>query len=123
MKYITNWKDLNQIEDGCGGEIYKIFDVEDSGLKNLEMAMCIFNPGEIARIHYHKKIEEVYFILEGEGSIELDGTWYPVKADHTIAIPIGVKHRMKNVSNNNILKFLSINSPEWQLSDMLSASD
>jgi len=123
MKNIMNWKNLNQIEDGCGGEVYKIFDVEDSGLKNLEIAMCIFNPGEIARIHYHKKIEEVYFIVEGEGLIELDGTWYPVKAEDTIAIPIGVKHRMKNVSKNNILKFLSINSPEWEQSDMLQVDE
>jgi len=123
MKNIINWKDLNQIEDGCGGEIYKIFDVEDLGLKNLEIAMCIFNPGEIAMIHYHKKIEEVYFIVEGEGSIELDGTWYPVKTDDAIAIPIGVKHRMKNVSKNNILKFLSINSPEWEQSDMLQVDE
>jgi mannose-6-phosphate isomerase-like protein (cupin superfamily) len=123
MQNIVNWKSLNQIEDGCGGEIYKIFDTENSGLKNLEVAMCIFNPAEIARIHYHKKIEEIYFILEGEGSIELDGIWYPVKAEDSIAIPIGVKHRMKNVSKNNILKFLSINSPEWQASDMLQVNE
>jgi mannose-6-phosphate isomerase-like protein (cupin superfamily) len=74
-------------------------------------------------IHYHEKIEEVYFIVEGEGSIELDGTWYPVKTDDAIAIPIGVKHRMKNVSKNNVLKFVSINSPEWQASDMLQVNE
>jgi mannose-6-phosphate isomerase-like protein (cupin superfamily) len=123
MKNIINWKDLNQIEDGCGGKIFKIFDTENSGLKNVEIAMCIFSPGEIARIHYHKKIEEVYFILEGEGSIELDGIWYPLKAEDSIAIPIGVKHRMKNVSNDITLKFLSINSPEWQPSDMLQVNE
>ncbi len=85
--------------------------------------MCIFNPEEIARIHYHKKVEEVYFIVEGEGAIELDGAWYPVKSNDGIAIPIGVKHRMKNVSKNRILKFLSINSPEWEQSDMIQVDD
>lgn len=123
MKNIINWKDLNQIEDGCGGEIFKIFDMDNSGLKNVEIAMCIFNPGETARIHYHEKIEEIYFIIEGEGSIELDGVWYPVKAEDSIAIPIGVKHRMKNVSNDNTLKFLSVNSPEWLPSDMLQVDE
>ena len=119
MQNIVNWKSLNQIEDGCGGEIYKIFDMENSGLKNAEIAMCIFSPGEVANLHYHKNLEEIYFIFEGEGLIELDDKWYPVKAEDCIAIPRGLRHRIKNGSDNRILKFLSINSPEWNLSDML----
>ena len=123
MKNIINWKELNKIEDGCGGVIYKILDTENSGLKKVEIAMCIFNPGEIAALHYHKKMEEIYFILEGEGQVELDGEWLPVKSEDCMAIPIGVKHRMKNTSRDKALKFLSINSPEWRLSDMLRVEE
>ena len=123
MQDIVNWKSLNQIEDGCGGEIYKIFDTENSGLKNVEIAMCIFSPGEVASFHYHKNLEEIYFILEGEGLIELDDKWYPVKVEDCIAIPRGLRHRIKNGSDSRILKFLSINSPEWNLSDMLQVDE
>jgi len=119
MENIVNWKFLDKIEDGCGGLIYKILDAENSGLKNVEIAMCIFSPGEIAVLHYHKNLEEIYFIIEGEALIELDGKWYPVKAEDCVAIPIGLRHRIKNGSNSKTLKFLSINSPEWTLSDML----
>jgi mannose-6-phosphate isomerase-like protein (cupin superfamily) len=122
MDNIINWKDLNQIEDGCGGAIYKILDIGISGLKNVEIAMCIFRPGETATLHYHKNLEEIYFILEGEGQIELDGMWFPVKAEDCVAIPVGVKHRMKNISNDKTLKFLSINSPEWHPADMLQVA-
>jgi mannose-6-phosphate isomerase-like protein (cupin superfamily) len=116
---IINWQVLNKIEDGCGGIVYKILDTENSELKSVEIAMCIFSPREVANLHYHKKMEEIYFILEGEGEIEIDGKWHTVKPEDSIAIPIGKKHRMKNTSNDKALKFLSINSPSWQISDMI----
>lgn len=119
MDRIINWRTLNKIEDGCGGLIYKIIDTDNSELKRVEIVMCIFSPGEIAKLHYHQKMEEIYFIIEGGGEIELDGKWFPVKAEDSIAIPIGVRHRMKNASKDKILKFLAVNSPEWQMSDMI----
>lgn len=119
MEKVVNWGTLKRIEDGCGGVIYKIIDTDNSELKKVEIVMCIFSPGEIAKLHYHKKMEEIYFIIEGEGEIELDGKWFPVKAKDGIAIPTGVRHRMKNASKDKILKFLAVNSPEWQMSDMI----
>lgn len=32
-----------------------------------------------ARVHYHKTMTEIYVVLEGEGSMELDGSVFPVK--------------------------------------------
>ncbi|MDQ7786732.1 MAG: cupin domain-containing protein [Thermodesulfovibrionales bacterium] len=116
---IINWQVLNKIEDGCGGIIYKILDTENSELQNVEIALCIFSPGEIANLHYHNKLEEIYFILDGEGEIEIDGKWHRVRPEDSIAIPIGKKHRMRNTSNKKMLRFLSINSPSWQISDMI----
>lgn len=115
---IINWKKLNVIEDGCGGVIHKILNTDDSGLKNVEVAMCIFSPGEIANFHYHDKMEEIYFLIEGEGEIELDGKWHKVNPEDCISIPIKTKHRIRNTSKDYSLRFLSINSPSWQEDDM-----
>ncbi len=46
-----------------------------------------------ARTHYHKKLTEIYLILEGEGHMELDGELVPVRPMTTIFIPPGVRHR------------------------------
>lgn len=46
-----------------------------------------------ARTHYHKKLTEVYLVLEGEGEIELDGQRYPVKPMTAIFIRPGCRHR------------------------------
>jgi mannose-6-phosphate isomerase-like protein (cupin superfamily) len=47
-----------------------------------------------ALLHYHQRTTEVYYILEGTGKIELDGTWYPVEPGSTVWIPPGVRHRV-----------------------------
>ena len=46
-----------------------------------------------ARVHYHKKITEIYFILEGEGFMELDGERIPVQPFSAILIKPGCRHR------------------------------
>jgi mannose-6-phosphate isomerase-like protein (cupin superfamily) len=46
-----------------------------------------------AQVHYHKKITEIYFILEGEGFLELDGEMIPVQPYSAILIKPGCRHR------------------------------
>jgi mannose-6-phosphate isomerase-like protein (cupin superfamily) len=46
-----------------------------------------------ARVHYHKKITEIYFILGGDGFLELDGERIPVKPMTSILIKPGCRHR------------------------------
>lgn len=43
--------------------------------------------------HYHKKMTEIYFILEGEGFLELDGEKIPVRPMTSIMIKPGCRHR------------------------------
>ncbi|HWA29225.1 MAG TPA: cupin domain-containing protein [Lacunisphaera sp.] len=46
-----------------------------------------------AQTHYHKKLTEIYLVLEGEGHMELDGVLHPVKPLTTILIKPGCRHR------------------------------
>lgn len=46
-----------------------------------------------ARTHYHKKLTEIYLILEGEGFMELDGEMIPVRPMSTVLIKPGCRHR------------------------------
>src|SRR5882672_9149630 len=48
---------------------------------------------EDARTHYHKKLTEIYLVLEGEGFMELDGELHAVKPMSTILIKPGCRHR------------------------------
>lgn len=44
--------------------------------------------------HYHRDTTEVYYILEGTGKIELNGTWHAVEPGDTIWIAPGTRHRL-----------------------------
>lgn len=65
-----------------------------------------------AKIHYHKKMTEIYLILEGEGYLELDGEKVPVEPMTTVMIKPGCRHRA--VGN---LKIVNIPVPAFDESD------
>jgi mannose-6-phosphate isomerase-like protein (cupin superfamily) len=46
-----------------------------------------------SRTHYHKRMTEIYLVLEGEGQMELDGQLFPVKPMTAIYIRPGCRHR------------------------------
>jgi mannose-6-phosphate isomerase-like protein (cupin superfamily) len=46
-----------------------------------------------ARAHYHRRMAELYYVLEGNGEIELDGQRHPVRPGDAILIKPGCRHR------------------------------
>lgn len=48
---------------------------------------------EDSRAHYHKKMTEIYLILEGNGHMELDGQLVAVRPMMTVMIKPGCRHR------------------------------
>ena len=65
-----------------------------------------------AQTHYHKKMTEIYLVLEGEGQIELDGKLVPVKPMTAIYIKPGCRHRATGQ-----LKIINIPVPAFDASD------
>jgi len=64
-----------------------------AGPDNPVATMHIVDIEEDARAHYHKKLTEIYFILEGVGHIELDGKKLPIKPLTAIFIKPLCRHR------------------------------
>ena len=48
-----------------------------------------------AREHYHKRSTELYYVLEGEGTVTLDGVEHAVGKGSIVHIPPGVVHGAK----------------------------
>ena len=48
-----------------------------------------------AREHYHKRSTELYYVLEGEGTVVLDCVEHPVRKGSIVHIPPGVVHGAK----------------------------
>ena len=46
-----------------------------------------------ARTHYHRRLTEIYLVLEGEGHLELEGEMIPVRPLTAVFIKPGCRHR------------------------------
>ncbi|HUR47209.1 MAG TPA: cupin domain-containing protein [Candidatus Saccharimonadales bacterium] len=65
-----------------------------------------------SQTHYHKRMTEIYLVLEGEGQMELDGKVVPVKPMTAIYIQPGCRHRAIGK-----LKIINIPIPAFDESD------
>jgi len=63
---------------------------EDAPLSPAAWAHAVDIDG--AKLHYHKRSTELYYVLEGSGSVILDGVEQPVSKGSLIHIPPGVVH-------------------------------
>jgi mannose-6-phosphate isomerase-like protein (cupin superfamily) len=65
-----------------------------------------------SRVHYHKKMTEIYIVLEGEGFLEADGERIPLKPMTSVMIRPGCKHRA--VGN---LRIINVPMPPFDPTD------
>ena len=66
-----------------------------------------------AKLHYHERTDEFYYVIDGQGTMILDETEIELHAGVVVYIPRGVKH--KAVGN---LKVLTICIPRGVLNDV-----
>ena len=85
---IENMADITPVDCPCG-QSRRAFVTPDNPTATLH----IVDIKSDSRIHYHKKLTEIYLILEGEGHMELDGELIPVKPLSAIFIKPGCRHR------------------------------
>ena len=64
--------------------------------------------------HYHRASEEIYFVLEGEGTMELDGQTRQVAPGDAILIPPGAWHEILATTD---LRFLCCCAPPYSHDD------
>lgn len=69
-----------------------------------------------ARTHYHRRMTELYLILEGEGHMELDGDRIPVRPMTTVLIRPGCRHRAV-VAPGQRMKIVNVPVPAFDADD------
>ncbi len=71
------------------GSARRAFATDDNSVATLH----VVDISADSRVHYHKKMTEIYLVLEGAGHMELDGERVPVKPMTSIFIKPGCRHR------------------------------
>jgi len=99
----------NQIHDGSGLIKRRSLFRESSRLP-INMEIWTLDQGVTEGDHVHqdpRPLEEVYYFLEGEGIMTVDGDEVPVKAGDAILVPPGANHGLL-CTGTDPLKFLII---------------
>lgn len=85
-------------EERPWGRFFVIHDQPKYKLKRIEV-----DPGGRLSYQYHHKRSEAWTMVEGIGTITLNGVIKDFKAGETILIPQGVKHRIKNKQQKKVI--------------------
>jgi mannose-6-phosphate isomerase-like protein (cupin superfamily) len=104
---IARFDDIDPVKCPCG-HAKRAFSVPDNSIAT----MHIVDIQEDSRVHYHKKLTEIYLILEGSGQMELDGRIIPVGPFTAIFIKPGCRHRAVGK-----MKIVNVCIPPFEVKD------
>jgi mannose-6-phosphate isomerase-like protein (cupin superfamily) len=78
------------------------------------LAEATLEPGQATERHYHAHTEEIYFLLEGEGEMDVDGERRRVGPGEAVLIPAGAWHQIRAETP---LRFLCCCAPPYSHED------
>lgn len=103
-----------------GSTIRSILDLTNAPVQNQSLAEATLPIGAATDRHFHKVSEELYFIQEGAGSMEIDGQTRMVKPGDAILIPPGAWHQIRATES---LRFLCCCAPPYSHEDTYFSED
>jgi mannose-6-phosphate isomerase-like protein (cupin superfamily) len=77
-----------------GSTIRSILDLANAPVKMQSLAEATIPAGGATQRHWHGESEEFYFLLEGRGTMEIDGERREVGPGDAILIPAGAWHQI-----------------------------
>jgi mannose-6-phosphate isomerase-like protein (cupin superfamily) len=81
--------------------------------QKLAITIVEMEPGGFQHLHAHEP-EQMYYILEGQGRMSVDGEERFIQAGDCIFFPAHAEHGLKN-TGEGVLRYLSAASPSFTL--------
>ena len=101
---------------GDGTTLKELLHGQKDALKlNYSLAHARLAPGRTSYLH-RLTSSEVYYILAGQGRMEIDDDTRDVRSGDTIYIPPGAAQRITNLGTDELV-FLCIVDPPWRAED------
>jgi len=97
-----------------GSTIRSLLDLSNAPVRNQSLAEATLLPGAKTERHYHRLSEEFYYLLEGRGSMEIDGLETDVEPGDAILIPPGAWHQIRATE---VMRFLCCCAPPYAHED------
>ena len=102
-----------------GSTIRSILDRTNAPVQNQSLAEATVPVGRPTQRHYHRLSEEFYFILEGQGTMQIDGETRSVGPGDAVLIPPNAWHQ---ITAAQTLRFLCCCAPPYSHDDTYFAN-
>lgn len=99
-----------------GSTIRSLLDLSVAPVRNQSLAEATIDAGEATTRHHHREAEEIYYLLEGHGTMELDGAERRVGPGDAILIPPGAWHQIR-ADASGAIRMLCACSPPYRHDD------
>jgi len=113
---IRNIDEVASFRTKDGSEMRELLAYRNSSIRLQSLAEARLAPGLSTAPHQHGRTEEIYYILAGEGLMQIEQEQRPVGPGDAIAIPPGQRHQITN-TGHNLLKFLCCCAPPYEHDD------
>lgn len=92
---VRNLEDAESFTTKDGSTIRELLGLPTSALvRNQSLAEATLAAGQATQRHYHARSEEIYFLLDGGGVMEVDGDTREVGPGDAVLIPPGAWHTL-----------------------------
>jgi mannose-6-phosphate isomerase-like protein (cupin superfamily) len=113
---ITNLERVPAFTTKDGSEIRELLAHRNSCIVHQSLAEARLPPGQATTPHYHRRTEEIYYILSGQGAMQIEGETRQVGPGDAIAIPPRAKHQITNTGDAPLV-FLCCCAPAYEHED------
>ena len=99
-----------------GSTIRSLLDRSNAPVAHQSLAEATIEAGETTARHHHRESEEIYYLVEGAGEMEIDGERARVAAGDAILIPPGAWHQIRADAGEPV-RLLCACAPPWRRDD------
>ncbi len=118
---VRNIVDVPAFITADGSEIRELLAYRNSSIRRQSLAEARLAPGQATTPHYHPRTEEIYYILEGTGAMQVGLDVSEVGPGDAIAIPAALAHQITN-TGSGLLRFLCYCAPGYESTDTVLLS-
>jgi len=113
---VVNLSQVEPFTTKDGSEIRELLAARNSVIRNQSLAEARLPPGASTTPHHHPRTEEIYYILDGVGRMQIADELRDVGPGDAIAIPPGARHQITN-TGAEVLRFLCCCAPGYEHDD------
>jgi len=104
---VTNRNQIDSFVGDDGAVIRELASPHNSLLSRHSLAEIRHPPGTASREHRHTEAEEVYYVLEGQGCVCVDGEIHDIGPGDVVVIVPGQRHKVCQEGDGDLVMLVT----------------